>query len=174
MNQSTEIEIHLQNIDELLLSTQMSLCRKRMLNKDAEEFIVAEASAAPRHSSLNLKVHISEIDENTAKQIPKAVHDHFTYRKENSQKQLKHTIQFGVRSLLIGFFFLALIFILTELGTRILPKGGLALTIRESLIILGWVALWRPAELLLYEWYPFKRDAVLFHRLEESKIELIK
>jgi hypothetical protein len=173
MDQPEEIALHLQNIGELLLSPELSLCRKRMLNKDAEEFIVEEATALSRHAPLKLKVYISSIESKTAQRIPKAVHDHFAYLKENSQKKLKHTIQFGFRSLLIAFLFLSVIFLLTELGTRFMPRGGLALTIRESLIIVGWVALWRPAELLLYEWYPFKRDVLLFHRLENSKVEVI-
>ena len=43
--------------------------------------------------------------------------------------------------------------------------------IRESLVIVGWVAMWRPVDLLLYEWYPISRDAALFGRLAKSQVQ---
>ena len=48
--------------------------------------------------------------------------------------------------------------------------GNLVSVLVEGLTVFAWVALWRPGELLLYEWYPFKRDARLFRKLEESEI----
>ena len=75
---------------------------------------------------------------------------------------------------MIGFVFLAIIVLLVQAGGRMMPEGGLTTTIRESLIILGWVALWRPAELLLYDWFPHKRDANLFGRLENSRVQIVE
>jgi hypothetical protein len=36
--------------------------------------------------------------------------------------------------------------------------GGI---IRESLLIGGWVAMWRPMEILLYDWWPIRAEARL-------------
>lgn len=54
-----------------------------------------------------------------------------------------------------------------------MPANRLVLFIRESFIIFGWVALWRPMELLLYDWYPVKTDINLFYRLEHSYVRVI-
>jgi hypothetical protein len=35
----------------------------------------------------------------------------------------------------------------------------------ESLLILGWVANWRPMEIFLYEWWPIRRKMMLYRRL---------
>jgi hypothetical protein len=59
---------------------------------------------------------------------------------------------------------------IVQLMKRYLPEGNLASVLTAGLTIFAWVALWRPCELLLYEWYPFKRDARLFRKLEESEI----
>jgi len=48
------------------------------------------------------------------------------------------------------------------------------ITLRELFIILGWVALWRPAELLLYEWRPHKRNAKLFDKLAKCDVQVIR
>jgi hypothetical protein len=44
--------------------------------------------------------------------------------------------------------------IVIEIIKRYLPAGELSFIVQEGLTILAWVALWRPGELLLYEWYP--------------------
>jgi hypothetical protein len=68
---------------------------------------------------------------------------------------------------------LAVIFSLTELSLHLVPDNKVVLFIRESFIIFGWVALWRPMELLLYDWYPIKTDINLYARLEQSNVNVI-
>ena len=60
--------------------------------------------------------------------------------------------------------------LLIQLMKRYLPMGNLMSVLVEGLTVFAWVALWRPGELLLYEWYPFKRDVRLFRKLEKSEI----
>ncbi|WP_448988113.1 hypothetical protein [Luteitalea sp.] len=36
---------------------------------------------------------------------------------------------------------------------------------REGLIIGGWVAMWRPLEIFLYDWWPVRADVRLYLRL---------
>lgn len=43
--------------------------------------------------------------------------------------------------------------ILAQAVSKLLLKSRLGITLRESLVISGWVALWKPVELLLYDWY---------------------
>ena len=40
----------------------------------------------------------------------------------------------------------------------------------EGLLILGWVALWRPMEIFLYDWWPIARQRNLFRRLAAAEI----
>ncbi len=44
--------------------------------------------------------------------------------------------------------------------------------VANGLEIFGWVALWRPAELLLYEWMPIYRRLRLLNRLADATIEI--
>jgi hypothetical protein len=47
--------------------------------------------------------------------------------------------------------------------------GGL---IRESLMIGGWVAMWRPLEVFLYDWWPIVAEARLYDRLAAMPVRL--
>ena len=168
----SEIILHLVNINELL-SSPSSLYRKRTLKGDAEEFIVEEAEALPRGSPITLKVHLASSEVRYKDAIGPAIHTHFCYRREQSQKKFKRVLQYGWRILFIALGLLAVIFSLTEIALHLKFENRFVLFIRESFIILGWVALWRPLELLLYEWYPIKTNINLFFRLEHSSIQVI-
>jgi hypothetical protein len=173
VNLPSEITLRLKNVEDIFLASPASLYCKRTLNENAEEFIVEQAMALPRHAEISLKLVIPSYEIIMENEVATAIHKHFGFCREKSERKLKHTIQLGWRSFIIGFIFLTVMFLLTKVINRFLPQGGLAITLRELLIILGWVALWRPADLLLYDWYPHKRDANLFGRLERSKVQLI-
>lgn len=42
----------------------------------------------------------------------------------------------------------------------------------ESLVVFGWVAMWRPAEIFLYDWLPITRRRRLFRRLAAAEVEV--
>ena len=44
---------------------------------------------------------------------------------------------------------------------------------RVSLVIAGWVALWRPLEIFLYDWWPIRAEARLHDRLSEMDVRLV-
>ena len=41
-----------------------------------------------------------------------------------------------------------------------------------AILIIGWVAMWRPLEILLYEWWPVLSDARLYARLAALPVEV--
>ena len=43
--------------------------------------------------------------------------------------------------------------------------AGFGDVLRESLVIGGWVAMWRPLEVFLYDWWPVRAEAQLLERL---------
>ena len=58
------------------------------------------------------------------------------------------------------------------------PKDAIALRwdygeiLGHSLLIGGWVALWRPFEIFLYEWWPILDEARLYDRLSAMQVRL--
>jgi hypothetical protein len=42
----------------------------------------------------------------------------------------------------------------------------------QGLFILGWVALWRPLEIFLYDWWPLARRIRLLERLSVATVEI--
>jgi hypothetical protein len=65
------------------------------------------------------------------------------------------------------------IFALARFLSAAVPQESLWHTLVDSLVILGWVVLWRPAELLLYDWWPVRRRMQLYRRLIAAKVECL-
>jgi len=169
---TSEISLHLKSSNELLCSP-VSTYLKRKLIRDAEEFIIQEAEALPRKSAIKMKIYLALSETEANDDVASAIHRHFCYRREQTQKILQRTFDYGWRILLIAMGLLVVIFTLTELALHLLPDYKFIRFIRESFIILGWVALWRPLDLLLYDWYPIKKNINLYYRLEHSDVQVI-
>jgi hypothetical protein len=72
---------------------------------------------------------------------------------------------------LIGIAFLGLCTLASE-GLAALSDDPVSLIAQQGLIIFGWVANWRPAEIFLYDWWPIRRRARLYDRLSRMPVEL--
>ena len=58
--------------------------------------------------------------------------------------------------------------LLREIEGRALVQG-----IEEGLLILGWVAMWRPVEILLFEHWESHQDHAMLQRLASIPIEFV-
>jgi hypothetical protein len=77
----------------------------------------------------------------------------------------------GRASLLVGTLFL----IACILGANLIAQygsGTVTDVVRESLIIAGWVAMWRPLDIILYDWWPVLGERRLYERLSEAEVEI--
>ena len=86
-------------------------------------------------------------------------------------KEIRLLLSYGVISLAIG-----LLFLVACLGLRSALASSTLLTDRtiadEGLLIVGWVAMWRPTEVLLYEWWPLARRVRLLHWLSVIQVQV--
>ena len=52
--------------------------------------------------------------------------------------------------------------------------GTLFSLTKESLMIAGWVAMWRPMNIYLYDWCPLRRRGRIFDKLSRIDVEVHK
>jgi len=167
------IELKLREISQLFNSFDPSPFNEQDLDGDAEEFIVGWARELPRNRPLHLILHLERPlpDGRDSASVADAIHHYFIYRASITRLELRQLFKQGRTSLLIGITFLAGCLLL---GRLVAPnEAGAARTIaREGLTIGGWVAMWRPMEIYLYDWWPLWRRAALQRRLGRMKIDL--
>ena len=81
--------------------------------------------------------------------------------------------QTGADELVIGLLFLGACLLISELMLR-QTHGTLLNLVRESLTIAGWVAMWRPMQIFLYDWWPLQRVGHIYEKLARIPVELHK
>jgi hypothetical protein len=81
-------------------------------------------------------------------------------------------LRLGHGSLTIGLLFLATCLVLSSLATKIgyPPVGRI---VEEGLIIAGWVAMWRPLQIYLYDWWPLRAEWQILERLAHMRVRLL-
>jgi hypothetical protein len=52
-------------------------------------------------------------------------------------------------------------------------QGPLATVIRESLLIGGWVAMWRPMDFFLYELWIMRRELRIYQWLSRAAVRIV-
>ncbi len=166
------IEVKLRELNQLFNSMDPSPFHERDLDRDAEEFIVSWAQEHPRQHDLRLVVHLAQPPTGIAepqKIVSDSLAHYFTYRAEIVMHSFHRLMREGRAALFVGLAFL----VLCQIGATLIGAvPGWRIVTREGLTILGWVAMWRPLEILLYEWWPPLRDAWLYRRISGLEVEI--
>jgi hypothetical protein len=167
------IEVELRDLAQLFNSMDPSPFHERDLDPKAEAFIVGWANEYPRGTPLRLVVHLSEPPRDPAlvEQVAPALHGYFAELVQVTRRELRTLLSIGRASLLIGLAFLATCTVASRmverLGDQPLYRVG-----AFGLEIAGWVAMWRPLETFLYDWWPILRRRRQYQRLAQMPVSV--
>jgi hypothetical protein len=169
-----EVRLYLGELRQLFDSMDPSPFRERDLDPKAAEYILDSAREATAGAPLALVVQLGREagGESATALLRDAVREHFGRCADGKRRELRELFRTGRISLAIGLGFLAGAIALAQfLGERIASEGY-SWMVSESLIIGGWVALWRPLEIFLYDWWPLRSQARLYDRLAAMQVSL--
>ena len=167
------IEVRVAELQQLFNAIDPSPFRERDLDPRAEEFIVEWARHLPREAPLTLRVHLERAagPADEAMLLGQAIHQYFNARASSARRTLRALFRRGRISLVIAFAFLGVSLALGNLIGSISDSGAAAL-LREGLLIGGWVAMWRPLEVFLYDWWPILGEVRLLDRLSRMAVRI--
>ncbi len=168
------IEIRLRNVNQLFNTMDPSPFHEKDLDADAEEFIVSWAQEFHLHEPLELIVHLDEAqaDHEPAEMIEKAIRHYFRYRADMTRFEFRRMMRDARTSLLIGTLFLGTCLLLAELLVNRDAHTFLKV-LSESLTICGWVAMWRPLQMYLYDWWPVRRRWRVFEKMSQIAVRVV-
>jgi hypothetical protein len=167
-----QIELRLRDLKQLFNSLDPSPFHEKDIDRDAEEFIVSWSREIPLHEPLRLRVYLgNRPGDGDARLVSDTIAHYFTTRMEHGEREFRQLMRQGRWTLVIGLVFLAVCFGLGE----IVAKQGTVWSeyVRQSLTIAGWVAMWRPMQIYLYEWWPLRREIRNFARLAAMDVEVV-
>lgn len=144
----------------------------RDIAKPVETFILDWAREL-REAPIRIVVRVPgpEAHAPEAMQLKFALPAYFSRSAESLTRDLRELFRVGRVSLLIGLAVLAV----CSIGANAISEmfaSPIARFASEGLIILGWVANWRPIEIFLYEWWPLVRSRRLHRRIASASVEV--
>jgi hypothetical protein len=171
----TIIEVRVAELKQLFNSMDPSPFLQKDLDPDAEEFIVGWAREAPRGARLALVVHLDRGPGpgTEASALGEAMKGYFDQRAEATRRRLRYLLRVGRISLAIGLLFVAACVGAGDLLAERFKASRIGGILQESFLIGGWVAMWRPLEIFLYDWWPIRAEIRLFERLAEMPVRVV-
>jgi len=166
-----KIEISLGRLQQLFNSLDPSPFHDRDLDHDAEEYIVGWAEEISLPRPLSLVIHLPQDQMAGADQpvLERAIHNYFSYQHRQSQRRLRLMFRDGRIALAIGISFLFVCILIRQLANSFGP-GPASEIVAEGMLIAGWVAMWRPLDIFLYDWWPVRRRTRVFEKLSKMPV----
>lgn len=168
------IDLNLGSVQQLFNSMDPAPFREKDLEQAAEDYIVSAADDFTLHTPLKLVIHLprESLAGEQAQSMPQAVHNYFDYRMLVMAHQLRQTLLQGRRALGVGLLFLILCILLQQMIAALGKEGLFWSILQEGFLISGWVAMWYPINLYLYEWWPIRHRQRLFRKLAQMPIAI--
>jgi len=168
------LALRVREIAQLFNSMDPTPFLNKDLDTEANTFIETWASGYPSDSRFHITIHLElwPEDGDPTEMLTSAIHNHFSYRAEQTRKALKHLLKQGRMSMAIGIVFVSLCLIAADAINRLGTNAGYNIA-SQSLTIVGWVAMWRPLQIFLYDWWPLQRQIRLYKRLSTAHIQAV-
>ena len=170
--QAQAIEIRVEGVEQLFNTLDPFPFPERDLDSDAEEYIVGWARELAHQGPFTIVVHLParEADGEPARGLPRALARFFAYRADVLGRDFNELFRVGRIALLVGLAVLGLCLAASQVVSAAAGESYLGRFIGESLVIVGWVANWRPIEIFLYDWWPLWRRRDLYRRLAAADV----
>lgn len=167
------IEIRIRELTQLFNSMDPTPFHHKDLDPDAEEFIVSWAHEHPRDAEFEILIHLERPADDDASAVAReAIRNYFSYRAEQARRSFRRLMQRGRESLVIGLLFLASCLLVAD-ALSVLGSGTPVGIVRESLVIGGWVAMWRPLQIFLYDWWPLRHERRIYEKLARATVRVV-
>ena len=167
------ISLNIHDLHQLFNSMDPSPFLEKDLDDEAEEFIVSWAREFPPGQPIRLRIHLEQWPaDDPTEMISQAVHNHFAHRAELTDLEFRVLMKQGRLSLVIGLTCLTTCLVISHVLLRAETSTWSSIA-RESLTIAGWVAMWHPMQIYLYDWWPLRQRGRIYLNLSRMPVEVI-
>jgi len=163
------VDIRLASIAHLFDRRDPAPFRERDLDPGLVEYLIDAAEDLAPHGSFRLVFWFPA--EPIPADVTHACRAHFEYERARLARSRLRKRRVGQIALLVAISLLVIGQMLAQLVGQ-WPAGSVRDAVIEGLVILSWVVLWRPIDVLIYDWLPVRAQHRLLRRLLEAPIDL--
>ncbi|HEY5949335.1 MAG TPA: hypothetical protein VIV40_27765 [Kofleriaceae bacterium] len=168
-NNEPIVEVRVANVERLFDNRDPAPFRARDLDPSLVEYLIGAAEDLVGSDRLRVVFWLEKPCE--PGEIDAAFHAHFEYELDRLNRDRRRQLRSGWIALAIAIVSIVGLVTLGELVTRAI-EGTLGAGLKEGLVISGWVLMWRPVEVLVYESIPWRRQRRVIRKLLDAAIEM--
>lgn len=145
-----------------------------LLRQEAADYLLRRTRMLPRGAPVRIAIALpaEAAASPEAARIGPAIAAHFAALARTEDKAMADHMADAWRAALIGLVVFGLCLAVAWRLYDRLDGYGFARIVRESFVILGWVAMWKPVEMLVHERLPIARRRRLYRRIADARITL--
>jgi len=169
------IDVAVNNSRQLFNERDPAPFRERDLDGDFVNYVLSSVQEFSLKTEMKLRIVVLDerdqsVDQNV---IREAIQAHFLYESSLIQKQLRKRLRIGRSFFLVGLVVLFACLGLAQFLRSWLGDSDIGRIAGEGFVIIGWVAMWRPVEVVLYDWRPLRELRLYLTKIAAISVEII-
>jgi len=166
-----EIELRLQHLEQLFDTLDPAPFHDKALDRRVEAYLLESAGEHPRSEPLSVLLHGPDAIQARVPDIAAAIHAHFELAHQQAERRHRRRRRVGRVAMLAGIATLAVVLVLRHwLAVVPAPFGEV---VSEGLLILAWVALWRPIETIGFDSWESRQERGILRRLAQVPVRFV-
>jgi hypothetical protein len=168
------IEIKLSSVMQLFNSFDPAPFHEKELDTAAEHYIIDTVMDFPAKTMFKMVFYLPKefIENEQARKIKPAIRYHFKYRMMGADRKFRSHFRYGRSTMLIGLSFLTIALLARQMVSSISHELA-AQIFADALLIIGWVAMWEPVTVFLYELWPILQMKKVYQKISVMEIDIL-
>jgi hypothetical protein len=163
------VDIKLASVERVFDNRDPAPFRERNLDPQLVEYLVGAAEDLVSHERFRIIFWLEQPCPPGEIEVPYRAH--FEYELERIDRVRRRQRRAGWIALALAIVSIVVLVSLSELVARLIA-GSIGAGLKEGLVISGWVLMWRPIEVLVYDSIPWRRARHVLRRLVAMPIEV--
>ncbi|MBW3012257.1 hypothetical protein KY311_03660 [Candidatus Woesearchaeota archaeon] len=167
------IELKLKSFKQLFNSFDPSPFFEKDLDDEAVDYIVSSAKEFGVNQKIKLSILLPKSQKKTISEqaLKVAIYNYFDYSLANTERRLRNNFKKGRLATIVGLIALVISISLADIALKNF-SGFLQRILVEGFLIAGWVAMWFPVSVFLYDWWPLAWEKRTYRRLSKIAIDI--
>ncbi len=166
-----EIELRIDRLEQLFDSLDPAPFHAKALDPNADAYLRDSAGERSSLHNLSISIHGPATLESCLEDIASGIHAHYKMASQHAERRHRRKRRVGSVALVAGT---SILIVALLLRTWVVTIGGsLGEVLAEGLLILAWVALWRPIETIGFDSWESRQERRLLSALAKVPVRLM-
>lgn len=163
------VDVKASSVEHLFDNRDPAPFRERDLDPGLAAYLLDAGEDLAKREAYRIVFWLEQLS--SAVEIEQAFRGHFEDVVARIQRTRRRRRRTGQVTLLLAVVLVVALLMLSQVVARVVP-GALGAGLKEGLVISSWVVMWRPVEVLIYDWIPVRRERKVVTKLLEAQVHV--